>query len=147
FAKPVYDQTTGKLKSIDTTGQNSPDGYYVPPTSTTGNSPKTSSVSILNAPNGDGSQLSFVSSVYMGHALDDLYNVGDTHPSATAIVHRNGLDVLYVTKSNADSLGAIRLNDNQKLEDIDLSLEQFRVNNDQHQVHGTYPNAIVSSPA
>src|SRR5262249_7867818 len=68
-------------------------------------------------------------------------------PSASALVHRNGLDVLYVTKSNDDSLGVVLLNENRKLDDVDLSLEQFRLNNDEHHVHGAYPNAIVASPS
>jgi DNA-binding beta-propeller fold protein YncE len=103
----------------------------------------------------------------MGHTLDQLWNVGDTHPSASAIVHRNGLDVLYVTKSNHDSLGVIQLNDNKRLDDVDLSLDLSGSDGDNEggngnqngnqndngeggassSVHGTYPNAIVASPS
>jgi YVTN family beta-propeller protein len=146
FAHPTYDPATNKLTSIGTTGANQPDGFYVPVTSTSGNNPKTSSVSLLSAPGGDGTQLALTGSIYQGHALDELYNVGDTHPSSTAVIHRNGLDVLYVAKANSDSLGVVLLNNNQKAADVDLSLTQFRLNNDEHRVHGTYPNAIVASP-
>ncbi len=148
FANPTYDPVTNKLLSIGTTGANLPDGFYVPVTATTGTNPKTSSVSILNAPGGDGSQLALTGSVYQGHPLDDLYNVGDTHPSATAIIHRHGRDVLYVTKSNSDSLGVVLLNGNRQLRDVDLSLAHFkfmdghhdhfwRWDDDAHSVHGT----------
>jgi len=147
FAHPSYDPATGKLVAIATTAQNQPDGFYVPVTSTTGNSPKTSSVSVLEAPGGDGSKLSLAGSIYQGHQLDELYNVGDTHPSSTAVIHRNGLDVLFVAKANSDSLGVMVLNTKQKLPDVDLSLNEFRINNDDHHVHGTYPNAVVASPA
>ena len=158
FASPTYDPVTHKLLSIGTTGANLPDGFYVPATATTGGNPKTSSVSILNAPGGDGAQLALSGSVYQGHHLDELYNVGDTHPSSTAIIHRHGHDVLFVTKSNSDSLGAVLLNGNRKLPDVDLSLTQFRFegiehhgwnwrDDDDRQVHGAYPNAIVASPS
>jgi YVTN family beta-propeller protein len=147
FAHPTYDAGTGKLTAIGTTGTNLPDGFYVPVTSTSGNNPKTSSVSLLSAPGGNGSQLALQGSFYEGHPLDELYNVGDTHPNATAIVRRNGIEVLYVAKANSDSVGLISLNGNQNLNDFDLSLSQFRLNDDQHHVHGTYPNAIAVSPS
>ena len=46
----------------------------------------TSSISLYNAPGGDGTKLEPAGSIYQGKPLDDLYQVGDTHPSATAIV-------------------------------------------------------------
>ena len=100
---------------------NLPDGFYVPVTNTSGINPKTSSISILNAPGGDGSQLSLVRSVYQGHPIDELNTVGDTHPSATAILENGNVRLLYVTKTNSDSLGVINLDNNQSLDDIDLS--------------------------
>src|SRR5215510_979947 len=87
FAKPVYDPVTGKLLSIGATGPNQPDGFYVPATSTKGQNPKTSSISVLEAPSGNGAALALLGSVYEGHHLDELFHVGDTHPSATAMIH------------------------------------------------------------
>lgn len=55
FHHPVYDTATGALKSIEPTGPNVP-LFHVPITSTGGNDPKTSSVSLLTAPNGDGAK-------------------------------------------------------------------------------------------
>src|SRR5262249_30266555 len=154
--------------------QNQPDGFYVPATSTTGFNPKTSSVSVLDAPKGDGSKLQLLGSIYQGHELDDLFNVGDTHPSATAIIHHGSQDVLYVAKSNSDSLGIIRLHNQpgqksaslsqasfgggededddseeggaiRKERDFDLSPVALKLE-DGHSIHGAYPNAIVASP-
>lgn len=146
FAHPAYDPRLHSLISIGTTAPNLPNGFYVPLTSSRDPNPKTSSISVLTAPDGDPNQLSLTRSVYEGHALDELYNVGDTHPSSTVIIRRNGFEVLYVTKSNSDSLGVVRLDGDRKLEDVDLSLIQLGESN-QHKVHGAYPNAIVASPS
>ena len=73
--------------------------FFVPVTDTSGASPKTSSVSVLSAPGGDGSQASLLGSLYQGKPLDSEYQVGDTHPSATAIVRRGALEVLYRRQS------------------------------------------------
>jgi YVTN family beta-propeller protein len=140
FNAPSYGQT-GKLTSISTTGQNEVAGYFVPATSTTGNNPKTSSVSILSAPNGQGNQLTLLGSVYQGHPLDAQNIVGDTHPSAVAIVRGGGQEILYVARSNNDSIGLISVSSNQAVGSFDLSLFQ-----NQKQVHGGQPNAIVVSP-
>ncbi len=122
FENPTYDPATGNLTALAAAPDNQPDGFYVPVTSTSGVNPKTSSISILNAPGGDASKLSPVISVYQGHPLDALINVGDTHPSATAILDNGAVQVLYVTKSNSDKLGVINLaNNNASLGDIDLS--------------------------
>src|SRR5262249_50399082 len=163
FAKPTYDANTHKLTAIGTTGANLPDGVYVPPASTGGPNPRTSSVSILDAPGGNGANLSLLQSIYQGHELDELFNVGDTHPSATAIVHHGSLDVLYVAKSNNDSLGIITLHNKSgqqaaqtdsgmegdggigRVEDFDLSPVSL-VLSDGHKVHGSYPNALAVSP-
>lgn len=144
FAKPTYDATSGKLTSVGTTG-NQPDGLYVPVTSTTGTNPKTSSVSILSAPAGNGASLSLLGSLYQGHPLDALQNVGDTHPSANAIVRQGTTEVLYVTKTNSDSIGMVLLNNNRALPDFDLSPIALTLS-DGHSVHGAYPNAIAVSP-
>src|SRR5581483_9642087 len=89
FAAPTYD-ASNNLIALGTTGTNQPAGYFVVPTSTTGNNPQTSSISLLSAPNGNGGALTLTASHYEGHALDTLNNVGDTHPSATAVVRSRG---------------------------------------------------------
>ncbi len=120
--------------------------FFVPVTSTAG-SPKTSSISILTAPGGNGAGASLLGSVYQGQpgGLDALYNVGETHPSATAIVRRGALEVLFVAKANSDSLGLMLVNNNRRLADFDLSPLQVTLD-DGHKVHGSYPNALVVSP-
>lgn len=145
FYNPIYDAATNKLLSIGTTGQNSPDGFYVPNTDVTGRNPKTSSVTMLTAPGGDGSALTLRGAIYQGKTLDALYQVGDTHPSASAIVKQGDLEVLYVTKSNSDSLGVIRLDTNTAMPDVDMSPVALTLA-DKHAIHGAYPNAIVVSP-
>ena len=170
FANPTYD-SNGKLTALGTAGDeaNQPDGFYVPVTSTPTtdpNNPKSSSVSLLSAPDGDGSKLALLSSLYEGQELDALEDVGDTHPSATAVVRTNGHEILYVTKANTDSLGVIDLQNNTKLPDFDLSPikvsdKRFgnrfplkighkcfgkRGSDDDVSLYGSYPNAIVVSP-
>ena len=121
FANPSYDGS-GKLMALGSTGNdNQPDGFYVPVTSTTGSNPQSSSVSLLRAPGGDGSKLALLGSIYEGEELDALDEVGDTHPSATAVVRKDGHEILYVTKSNTDSLGVIDLKNNTKLPDFELN--------------------------
>jgi len=143
FAQPNYDSVTGKLTSIGMTGINEPVGYFVPVTNTTGSNPKTSSVSIMVAPGGNGSALSAVGAVYHGNALDGLNNVGDTHPSALAVVKKGWDEVLFIAKSNDDSLGMIMLNDNRKLSDFSLAPVNLST---RPPVHGAYPNALAVSP-
>jgi YVTN family beta-propeller protein len=143
FAKPTYG-SDGKLTAIGTTGANLPDGFYVPVTNTAANA-KTSSITLLSAPNADGSKLAATGAIYMGKQLDDLYQVGDTHPSATAVVKSGNLEVLYVTKSNSDAIGLIRLDTNTALPDFNLAPVSLTLA-DGHAVHGAYPNAIAISP-
>jgi len=81
FKNPTY--SGANLTAIGTTGTNQPDGFYVPVTNTGGSNPKTSSVSVLTTPTGNGGLLSLLGSIYQGHPLDEFENVGDTHPSAT----------------------------------------------------------------
>jgi YVTN family beta-propeller protein len=144
FKYPTYDKE-GNLAAIGATGRNAPDGFYVPVTNAAGPNPKTSSVSLLRASQGDGSKLVQLRSVYQGHRLDSMRQIGDTHPSATAIVHHGSTEVLYVTKSNSDSLGAILLGSRQRLPDVDLSPISIKLR-DGHEVHGAYPNALAVSP-
>jgi len=120
--------------------------FFVPITST-GASPKTSSISVISAPGGNGANVSLLGSVYQGQpgGLDALYNVGETHPSATAIVRHGAVEVLYVAKANSDSLGLMLVRNNRKLADFDLSPLNVTLD-DGHKVHGSYPNALVVSP-
>src|SRR5262249_8938740 len=108
FANPTYDGA-GLLTAIAPTAPNAPAGYFVPATSTTGPNPKTSSVSLISAPGGDGSAAALVKSVGLGHTLDESFQVGDTHPSATGLVIGAHQRVLYVTKSNSDAIGLVNL--------------------------------------
>src|SRR5271165_2761900 len=120
FNNPGYGQT-GLLNSLPPIPNNDVYGFFVPVTNTTGSNPKTSSVSILSAPGGNGSQLTLLGSVYQGHPLDDRTLVGDTHPSATAIVRGQGRELVYVTKSNSDMLSILDLQGNQ-VANIELPL-------------------------
>jgi YVTN family beta-propeller protein len=144
FANPQYN-SAGNLVSMGMTQANQPMGYFVPATSTDAKNPQTSSVSLYLATSGDGSKLSGTGAIYQGARLDSMYQVGDTHPSASAIVSKNGVEILYVTKTNSDVLGMIILNDNRKLKDFDLS-PISTVQNIQPKVHGSYPNALAVSP-
>jgi YVTN family beta-propeller protein len=144
FKNATYD-FGGAVTSLGTTGQNAPDGYYVPATSTTGLNPQTSSVSVLFAPGGDGTLLSLLKSTYLGHKLDALKSVGDTHPSATAVVRGNP-DVLFVAKANSDSLGRISLATKSGAKLTDFNLAPLQVTNVSPVVHGAYPNALAVSP-
>jgi len=143
FNDPGYSQI-GQLNSLPAVPNNEVFGYFVPVTSTTGTNPKTSSVSILSAPGGNGSQLTLVGSVYQGHPLDDLNLIGDTHPSATAIVRGGGRELLYVTKSNSDTLAIMDLQGN-RVANVELPLIP-PTNATAKAVHGTYPNALAVSP-
>lgn len=147
FANPTYDNSNPPmLTALGTTGTDLPDGFFVPVQSTTGNNPQSSSVSILSAPGGDGSKLALMNSIFEGTDLDMVDQVGETHPSATAIVHQGGQNILFVAKANVDSLGVINLNDNTKLPDFNLSpIKTDNSNKNQIPLYGTYPNAIVVS--
>ena len=142
FANPTY--SNGSITSLGTTGANTPQGYFVPVTSTSGPNPQTSSVSVLTQSGGNPATLALQGSTYLGHALDANLNIGDTHPSANVIVRGNGQELLYVTKTNSDSVAIVDLQGNKKGE-VDLSLFQ-NVSGLDHEIHGTYPNAIVVSP-
>src|ERR1035441_4466380 len=143
FAQPTYDPVTGKLTSVGMTGQNEPAGYFVPPINANGSNPKTSSVSVMIAAGGNGANLKGMGAVYYGQPLDPLFSVGDTHPSAMAVVKKGSLEVLYVTKANDDSLGLMILNDNRRLHDFSLSPLNVPV---RPAVRGVYPNALAVSP-
>ncbi len=131
--------------------------FFVPATST-GAGAKTSSVSVVTAPGGNGAAANLLGSVYQGQpgGVDALNLVGETHPCATAIVRRGSLEVLFVAKANSDSLGLMLVNNNRRLADFDLSPLQFTPGNtgnsgnnigngSDHAIHGSYPNALVVS--
>src|SRR5262249_13816159 len=114
FANPSHD-ATGVLTAVAPAGPNEPAGYFVPKTDTQGANPKSSSVSLVSVSGGNGGNATLLGSIFLGHRLDDLFHVGDTHPSATALVSRKHQRVLYVTRSNSDSLALINVSppDNQ----------------------------------
>ncbi len=144
FKNPTYNGA-GKLVGLTAIPNNLPDGFYVPVTSTGGNNPQTSSISIVGVPGGNVANASLAGSLYEGKMLDDMSQVGDTHPSAQAIVRKGAIEVLYTVKSNSDAIALTLLNNFRKLPDFDLSPIQVNLN-DAHPVHGSYPNAIVASP-
>lgn len=144
FFDANYD-SNGVLNNINNTAQNYPDGFYVPLTDTVGKNPKTSSVSLYDAANGDARYLQLRQSVYMGHPLDSLYNVGDTHPSAMAVVRNTKQEILYTLKANADAIGMIDMATGVQLADYDLAPLPLKAS-DGHALHGTYPGAIAVSP-
>ena len=127
-------------------GQDVSSLFFVPITSTTGNNPKTSSVSVVSVPGGNPANATLLGSIYQGQplGLDDRSIVGETHPSATAIVRRGSVEVEYVAKAGSDALGLMLVSNNRRLQDLDLS--PLNLNLDNHIVHGTYPNALAVSP-
>jgi YVTN family beta-propeller protein len=148
FAAPSYD-SEAKLTAIGPTAgphgePDEPGGFYVPVTDKIGKSPKTSSVSLFQVPNGDPSNARLVSAINEGKRLDHLYQVGDTHPSAMATVTAAGRHVLYVTRTNDDSLGLIDLDRWSPIKQLRLPLIPVTTGQG-HLVTGTYPNALVAS--
>ena len=145
FKNPQYDSATGELKSLAATPDNQPDGFYVPVTDAKGAAPRSSSVSIVKVGGGSTNQWVPGGAIYLGKPLDVMKQVGDVHPSALAIVRKGNLEVLYVAKSNDDSLGMIRLDTEKRLPDFDLSPVKI-VLKDGQRVKGSYPNALAASP-
>lgn len=153
FKAPTYD-ANGKLTQISPAGQNEPDGFYVPKTSTGGASAKTSSVTVVSVPGGDPTSATVAGSYYLGKPLDELRQVGDTHPSAMGVVRTKNEQVLYVARSNDDSLVLIPLTGGAghsagarpslKPRTFDLSPLRL-IAHDRHAVTGSYPNAIAVS--
>lgn len=144
FAAPSYNKD-GKLTALGTTinGRglpNLPAGFFVPVTDTEGKAPKTSSVSLFDLPNGDPTRAVPTGAVNEGKQLDQLVQVGDTHPSATAVVSSHGQDILYVSRTNDDSLGLIDFKTGKSIKTIKLPLIDFGAS-----LVGTYPNALVAS--
>jgi YVTN family beta-propeller protein len=153
FANPTYDPNTGQLIGLGTTGANSPDGFYVPPVTKAGPFPLTSSIHVYGAKGADGSLTAPKYGKYLGTALKiDANNaVGDVHPSAMAIVKgSDGTEVLYVAKTNDDSLARILVKNGKPLSDYDLgSTLVAYLNNSGSKLtlaKGAYPNAVALSP-
>ena len=151
FKNPVYDPVTHKLLSITPAPENQPDGFYVPKTSTDGQFPKTSSVSLLTVNQGTPDTANLDKSIHLGLKINLTDPVGDSHPCATAIVRSADEEVLYVARANSDSLSLISLKSNKRLPEMDLSpiqqlLAQSLKGANKHLVHGSYPNALAVSP-
>ncbi len=152
FANPTYDPNTGQLTALGTTGANTPDGFYVPPV-TKGKFPLTSSVHIYAAQGGFGSLTTPKFGKYLGTKLKiDANNaIGDVHPSAMAIVKgSDGTEVLYVAKTNDDSLARIVVKTGKLLSDYDLGATFVSFLNNSSTTltlaKGAYPNALAVSP-
>jgi hypothetical protein len=147
FADPTYDPTTGKLTALGTTGANQPDGFYVPVTDTTPGSPRTSSVWLFNAPSGNPTGLALQAGRHLGRALDDSFQVGDTHPSAVAMVGSGPSAMVYVTNANDDSISIVHP-DGAAASTLDLSLNArlAQYGDPRVKLRGTQPNAIAYDP-
>jgi YVTN family beta-propeller protein len=140
FSSPAFDPATGKLVAIFPSPGNQPAGFFVPETDTTAGEAKTSSVSVVSTPNGDPTRATVVRSVYLGRPLDALRRVGDTHPSALALVR----DTLYVTKTNVDTLALLPA-DRAEAEESDELAGTWHGFAFEAGVTGLYPNAIAVS--
>ncbi len=142
FASPHYD-AAGNLTAIDPAGKNLPAKFAVPKTDTGGALPHTSSVALFSF--AGGTLAPPERAVYIGKPLDDQKQVGDTHPSALAVVGSGAAETVYVARANDDSLSLIRASDGTHLSDF--SLDPIRIKlRDGHHVVGAYPNALAASP-
>jgi YVTN family beta-propeller protein len=153
FANATYDPGNGQLTALGTTGANTPDGFYVPPVSRLGKFPLTSSIHVYSATSGFASLAAPKYGRYLGTPLKlDANNaVGDVHPSAMAIVKgSDGTEVLFVAKTNDDSLARVVIKSGKHLTDYNLgSTFVSFLNNSGSKItlaKGAYPNAIAVSP-
>ncbi len=144
FRSPTYDPASGKLTAIAPAPGNAPDGYYVPAIDTAGPLPKTSSAWVISIPDGDPAGATVVGARHLGRALDDLEQVGDTHPSATALVGRGSNTHLYVARANDDTI-AVLDTAGRHVSELDLALRAGK-GHGAARVLGTYPNALAVSP-
>lgn len=144
FKNPQYD-TNGDLNGLKPTPGNKPDGFYVPITNAKGKFPKTSSVSIYRTPSGAGKLIQPTGAVYLGRPLDSEKIVGGTHPSAMALVGKPGNEILYVLRTNDDSIALVRMRDGKRIGSFNLSPLSGRFHSSRP-IYGAYPNAIVESP-
>ena len=143
FKNATYD-AAGKLSAIGfaSATPNQPDGFYVPPTDPA----RSSSVSIVRVPGGDPSAAALAASRSLGKPIDENVQVGDTHPSAVALVGGGAGAVLYVARANDDSISIVA-QDGSLAGELDLSLVSGgRCEGEKLALRGTYPNAIAVSP-
>jgi len=138
FALPTFDPATGKLTQLAAFADNQPQGFYVPLTDPTPGSARTSSVSVISVPNGDATQATATHSIYLGRPLDELWRVGDTHPSALGLVG----DKLYVTKTNVDTLAIVDAEGDRECDELSETWHGLRFKSG---LSGLYPNAIAVS--
>lgn len=144
FASPGY--SGGLLTSLGTTGANQPDGFYVPVSDTTAGRPRTSSAWVISVPGGDPARATVVGARHLGRPLDATTQVGDTHPSAAVVVGSGAATVLYVARSNDDSLAIVSA-DGSASGEFDLSLHlEASLGDPAVKLRGTYPNALAASP-
>ncbi len=151
FAHPTYDPVTSQLTALGTTGSNVPDGFYVPPVSN-GTFPLTSSIHVYAAQGGLASAPKYGRYLGVPLKIDANNSIGDVHPSAMAVVKgSDGTEVLYVAKTNDDTLARFILKNGQRQSpDFDLGATFLSfANNSLPKVtlaKGTYPNALAVSP-
>ncbi len=141
FSNAKYeDANEAKLKTLNPIPGNSPDGFYTPPT----DKQKSSSISMIAASDSDVAKMNLVNFISLGNQLDEERTVGDTHPSAMALVHPDqGPAVLYVTKSNSDKLAVIDLSAKKVAHEVELSPFFPAQSADGLPFRGSYPNAIA----
>jgi YVTN family beta-propeller protein len=155
FAHPSYDEI-GQLTALSPTGPNLPAGFFLPATDTAAADPRTSSVALFRINSGEPPRAQLLASAYEGKPLDEYRQVGGTHPSAIAVIKVNEREVLYVARSNDDSLGLIDFATGQPLKEVKLPFVTFPcvdffpfmgfwpyVSFDS--LKGTYPDALVAS--
>ena len=143
FKSPTYDPATGKLTALGAIGANQPDGFYTPVTDTTAGKARTSSAWVFSVPGGDPARATFSAAQYLGKPLDANEQVGDTHPSAAALVRNGNGAALYVAKANDDALALVAADGSRTVE-YDLPLEVPGVGG-AARLRGTYPNALAAS--
>ncbi len=148
FKNPTYDGASGNLKAVGVANAmpNQPDGFYVPATDAHGATPRSSSALVVSVPHGDPASATVAVGRYLGKPLDEENQVGDTHPSATALVTNAQGSALYVAKANDDAI-AIVAADGSSAKDFHLSFGDL----DQYAERGTrligaYPNALAVAP-
>lgn len=144
FKNPVYD-SNGNLSGLKPTPGNQPAGFYVPVTDSRGKFPKTSSVSIYRTSLVAGKLIQPTGAVYLGRPLDSEKIVGGTHPSAMALVGNPGNEILYVLRTNDDSIALVRMRDGKLIGSCNLSPLKGRFYS-ARPIYGAYPDAIVESP-
>ncbi|MBV8900768.1 MAG: beta-propeller fold lactonase family protein [Verrucomicrobia bacterium] len=155
FAHPSFNGI-GQLTALGTTGPNLPAGFFLPVTDTAGANPRTSSVSLFRIGPGEPLHAQLLPSVYEGKSLDKYRQVGGTHPSAIAVIKANDREILYVARSNDDSLGLIDFATGLPLKEVRLPFVCFPCLDffpflgfwpyvSFNRLKGAYPDALVAS--